>query len=269
MKAKKIILNFVALPLVILLAVLVLVFFLVGTTLIKNGIERAATSTLGVPVTIKDVDLSILRGRVAIQGLVVENPPGYANKTLLELGDGQAQVYIGSLMTDTVKIKLIKLDGAKLTMEQKGFTNNLKEILDRIPAATEPKAGEKKLLIDRLEIINTNVKVKLLPIPGKADNVNINIDPIVMENLGTDNKLSTSALTAKILAAIAAGVAKQGAGLLPDEMVSDIGSALGRTAEIGKAATKEGKKILETTTGAGKDAVDGIKNLFKLRKDEQ
>ena len=50
-------------------------------------------------------------------------------------------------------------------MEQKGLTNNLKEILDRIPAAPEPKTGEKKLQIDRLEIINTNVKVKLLPIP--------------------------------------------------------------------------------------------------------
>ncbi|MGA2172870.1 MAG: hypothetical protein ABSG82_07665 [Sedimentisphaerales bacterium] len=266
MKTKKTILKFVVLPLAILLVVLVTAFFLVGTTLIKTGIEVAATKTLGVPVTIKNVNLSILRGKVAIRGLVVENPPGYANKTLLELGDGQAQVYIGSLMTNTVKIKLIKLDGAKLTMEQKGLTNNLKEILDRIPAAPEPKAGEKKLQIDRLEIINTNVKVKLLPIPGKADNISINIDPIVMENLGTDNKLSTSALTAKILAAIAAGVAKQGAGLLPDDMVKGIGSALDKTKEMGKAATKEGQKILETTTGAGENAVNNIKGLFGGKK---
>ena len=112
MKTKKTILKFVVLPLAILLIVLVVAFLLVGTTLIKTGIEVAATKTLGVPVTIKNVNLSILRGKVAIRGLVVENPPGYANKTLLELGDGQARVYIGSLMTNTVKIKLIKLDGA-------------------------------------------------------------------------------------------------------------------------------------------------------------
>jgi hypothetical protein len=269
MKAKKIIMKFVVLPLAILLIVLVLAFFFVGNSLIKTGIEVAATKTLGVPVTVKSINLSVLRGRVKIKGLVVENPPGYANKTLLELGDGQVQVYIGSLMTNTVKIKLIKLDGAKLTMEQKGLSNNLKEILDRIPTAPEPKAGEKKLNIDRLEIINTNVKVKLLPIPGKADNVSINIDPIVMENLGTDNKLNIGTLTAKILAAIATGVAKQGAGLLPDDMVKGIGSALGKTAEMGKAATKEGQKVLETTKDAGKGVVEGVKGMFGGKKEQK
>jgi hypothetical protein len=263
MKAKKIILNFIVLPLAILLVVLVLAFFLVGTSLIKTGIEKAASSTLGVPVTVKSINLSILRGRVAIKGLVVKNPPGYANETLLELGEGVVNLDIGSLMSDTVKIKLIKLDGTKLTMEQKGLTNNLKEILDRLPkeekAQPEPKG--KNLHIDRLEITNTNVRVKLLPIPGKSDTISLKLDPIVMENLGTDKKLSMGALVAKILGAMATGVAKQGVGLLPDDMVKGIGSALGKTAELGKDAVK-------TTTEAGKGVVEGIKGLFGGKKTE-
>ena len=263
MKAKKIILNFIVLPLAILLVVLVLAFFLVGTSLIKTGIEKAASSTLGVPVTVKSINLSILRGRVAIKGLVVKNPPGYANETLLELGEGVVNLDIGSLMSDTVKIKLIKLDGTKLTMEQKGLTNNLKEILDRLPkeekAQPEPKG--KNLHIDRLEITNTNVRVKLLPIPGKSDTISLKLDPIVMENLGTDKKLNMGALVAKILGAMATGVAKQGVGLLPDDMVKGIGSALGKTAELGKDAVK-------TTTEAGKGVVEGIKGLFGGKKTE-
>jgi len=264
MKTKKIILNFVALPLVILLIVLVVAFLLVGNTLIKAGIEAAATKTLGVPVTVKSIDLSVLRGRVGIKGLVVKNPQGYANETLLELGEGVVNLDIWSLMSDTVKIQLIKLDGTKLTMEQKGLTNNLKEILDRLPKEEKPAAEEKgkNLHISRLEITNTNVKVKLLPLPGKSDTVSMNIDPIVMENLGTDQKLRIGTLVAKVLGAIATGIAKQGVGLLPDDMVSGVESALGKGAEIGKAATKEGKKILETTTGAGKDVVEGLKGLF-------
>lgn len=262
MKTKKIVLNFILLPIVILLVVLTATFYLVGTSLIKSGVEKAASSALGVPVTIKGITLSILQGHVSVKGLVVKNPPGYANETLLELGEATVNLDIGSLMSDTVNIQLIKLDGMKLTIEQKGLSNNLKEILDKLPK-TEPKPEEGKgLHVNHLEITNTNVMVKLLPIPGKSDTVSLKLDPIIMDNLGTDQKLRTGALTAKVIKAIATGVAKQGAGVLPDDMVKGIGSSLDKAAEIGKAATEEGKKVLES----GKEAVEGIKGLFGGKK---
>ena len=271
MKTKKMVLNFVVLPIVILLVILVAAFFFVGTNLIKNGVEKAASSALGVPVTIESIDLSILQGHVGIKGLVVKNPPGYANETLLELGEAVVNLNIGSLMSDTVKIKLAKLDGTKLTIEQKGLSSNLKEILDKLPkedkkAVPKPEEKGKNLHINRLEITNTNVMVKLLPIPGKSDTVSLKLDPIIMDNLGTDQKINTGALTAKVLKAIATGVAKQGAGLLPDDMVKGIGSSLDKAAEIGKAATQEGQKMLEKTKDSGKDAVEGIKGLLKPKE---
>jgi hypothetical protein len=255
------------LPIVILLAVLIITFHLIGNDLIKSGVEKAASSALGVPVTIKDIDLSILRGRVHIEGLVIKNPPGYANETLLELGEAAVNLNIGSLMSDTVKIQLIKLDGMKLTIEQKGLSNNLEEILDKIPkeeqkAEKKPEEEGKNLHIKHLEITNTNVMVKLLPIPGKSDTVSLPLDPIIMDNLGTDQKLRTGELTAKVIKAIAMGVAKQGAGILPNEMVKGIGSSLDKATEMGKAATEEGKKALES----GKEAVEGIKGLLGGKK---
>jgi hypothetical protein len=274
MKAKKIILNFILLPLVILVIVLLLALFLVGNTVIKKGIEVAGTQALGVPVTVKSIYIGIFKGQVKIEGLVVKNPPGYANDTLLELGECVVSLNIRSLMSDTVKIELVKLDGTKMTMEQKELTNNLKEILDRLPkeekAGAQPAAGgkSKNLQIDKLEITNTNVKVKLLPLPGKSDTVSMNIDPIIMDNLGSDKKLSIGLLSAKILGAISMGIAKQGANLLPQDMVSGIGSAIGSTADIGKAATKEGQKMLETTTGTGKGVVEGFKGLLGGKKSE-
>lgn len=274
MKAKKIVLKFVLLPLVILLAVFVLAFFLVGNTLIKKGIEMAGSQTLGVPVTVKGINLSLLTGQVRIKGLVVKNPPGYANETLLELGEGVVKLDIGSLLSDTIKIQLIKLDGTKLTIEQKGLTNNLKEILDKLPKEEGPEAkpapGEKgkNLQIDRLEITNTNVRVKLIPIPGKLDTVNIPIGTITMTDLGKNKKLDTGILVAKVLGEISAEIARQGAEKLPREMVKGISSALEKSADIGKAATEEGIKVLETTTGAGKGVVDGFKGLISGKKEE-
>ncbi len=271
MKAVKKIAISVILGLVGLVVVLVVAFYLFGEGAIKSAVETAASKALGVAVTIEDVDLSILRGRVGIEGLVVKNPGGYANENLLELGEGLVAVNVGSLLGDTVKIREIKLDGAKLTMEQKGLSNNLKEIIDRLPKgskADEQPAG-KKLHIDKLEIANTNVRVKLLPVPGKVDTVSLNLDPIVMENLGSESKLDIGKLTAKVLGAIAAGVAKQGAGLLPDDMVKGIGSAVGLTIDIGKAATKEGQKVLETGADAGKEVLGGLKDLLGGKKKEE
>jgi hypothetical protein len=264
------ILKIVGLAILVVLAIGILGFYIFGEGLIKSGVEKAASNTLGVGVSIKKVHLSLLQGKVGIEGLVVKNPQGYANENLLELGDGQVELDIGSLMSNTIRIKQIKLDGTKLTMEQKGLTNNLQEIIKRLPKEEAKPAAEEKgknLLIDRLEITNTNVKVKLLPVPGKADTVSLNIDPIVMEKLGSDSKMSIGKLTAKILTAIATGVAKQGAGLLPDDMVKGLGSALGGVVDLGKAATREGQKVLEKGAEAGKGILEGAKGLLGGKKE--
>jgi hypothetical protein len=273
MKTKKIVLNFVVLPIVILLVVIIAVFHLAGTGLIKSGVEKAASSVLGVPVTIKDIDLSILQGHVGIKGLVVKNPPGYANATLLELGEAVVNLNIGSLMSDTVKIELVKLDGMKLTIEQKGLSNNLNEILDNLSKKEKQAPAEKgkELHIDHLEITNTNVLVKLLPVPGQSDTLNLKLDPIIMDNLGTDQKLNTGILTAKVIKAIATGVAKQGAGVLPETMVKGIGSSLEKSVEIGKTAAEKGKKMLEKiekTTESSKEVVEGVKGLLGGKEKE-
>jgi uncharacterized protein involved in outer membrane biogenesis len=265
MKNQKVILNVIVL-LVVLLVIIIAIPFIISSTMIKTAIEGAASLTLGVPVSIKDIDLSILQGSVGIEGLVIKNPPGYANETLLELSEAAVSLDIRSLMSDKVNIKLVKLDGTQLTIEQKGLTNNLKEVLDKLPkgeTAEKPAAEEKgkDLHIDRLEIANTKVKVKLLPVPGKADTVSLNIDPIVMTDLGSDKKLKMGELVAKVIGAMATGVAKQGVGLLPDDMVKGIGSA---TSEISKAAAEQGEKAVEGT----KKAVEGLKGLFGGKKEE-
>ena len=133
MESAKKTITYVVVSIVVILLVLIVGFSIFGAGMIKSVVEKTASSTLGVPVTIKSIDLSILRGKVEIKGLVVNNPPGYANETLLELGDGVVNLDIGSLMSDTIKIQLVKLDNTKLTIEQKGLTNNLNEIVNKLP----------------------------------------------------------------------------------------------------------------------------------------
>ncbi|MHC4105004.1 MAG: DUF748 domain-containing protein [Planctomycetota bacterium] len=264
---------FIVLCVIAALVVCIVLFVqLFGNSVLKTGIETAASKTLSVGVSIDDMDFSILGGKVSFQNLVIDNPPGYKHDRLLEVGDARIVVSIGSLLKDTVNIEEIMLDGVNVVLEQKGITsNNLQDIIKAIPESQaepedETEKAAKKLHIDKLEMTNITVMAKLLPVPGKADTVTLKLDPIRMTDLGSDDKLDVAKLSGKILLAIATGVAKQGAGLLPDDVTDTMKATLGITADLGKAAAEGGKKLLEEGADTGKNLIEGVKGLFKPKK---
>ena len=274
-KTLKVLRTVVIVVLVLILVVSIAIQLFAGAAL-KIGIEAGATKALNVGVTLGDADLSILAGRVELQDLVINNPPGYKHENLLELKHGKINVDIGSLMSDTIKIEEIRFDGIDVVLEQKGISgNNIQDIINALPKADEkprpePETTEEKpaknLEIQTLEITNITVHAKLLPVPGKVDTVTIKIDPIRMENLGTDSKMDVATLTGKILVAVAKGIAKQGAGLLPEDMTAAMNATLDKTKELGKAATEEGKKLLEEGKDVGTGILEGFKGLLKPKE---
>jgi len=278
---------------VILLIVAVIAINLFADSAVKIAIESAGTKALNVGVTVGEVDLSILGGRLGFQNLVINNPPGYKHKQLLELNEAKITVETGSLFTDIVNIKDIRLDGVNVVLEQRGISgNNLQDVMKSLPAKEEKPSepGGKKLHIDNLEITNTQVKVKLLPIPGKVDTLTLKLAPIKMTDLGGENDIDTIALTRKVLLAIAGGIAEQGVGVLPKEMLGSLASQLDKLGALPAAFLDKGGKLLDagkdvgkTTVEAGKDIgggiikgagdagkgiTDGIKGLFKPKEDE-
>ena len=268
------ILYVILIVVVVLVAGAVVAVGLFANSALKFGIETAGTKALNVGVKVGAVDLSILGGSLGIENLVIDNPPGYQNKTLLELGQGRVAVDIGSLLSDTVNIKEVKLDSVNVTLEQRGISgNNLQDIIKSLPQGEGPEAepqkaepSGKKLRIGTLELTNITVKAKLLPVPGKSDTVTLKLAPIVMKDLGSDNKMDVAKLSGKILLAIAAGIAEQGAGLLPEDMTSAMKTTLDETMKLGKTAVDGGKKVIDGGTDAGKKIIDGLGGLLKKKE---
>jgi len=285
-------LRIMGIILLILVIVLVIAFHLFGTKAIKIGIEAGATEALKVPVAVEDVNLSILAGKAGVKNLIIDNPSGYQNEKMLELGLAQVDLDMTSVLSETIRIEDIQLKKVNVVLEQKGLTNNIQEVLNGMSSESpEPETKEeqpsekpaknKKLLIENLQINEVSVKVKLLPIPGKKDTLVLKLAPITMTNLGSDNKMDIAALTNKILLAIVGGIAKQGAGVLPDEIIKPLGDSLkilGATAEVilketgkvieegGKVLKdvgKTGKQALDETKKVGEDLKKGLGDLFK------
>jgi len=267
-------LRVVLLAILILVVVAVVAVNLFADRAVRVGIETAATKTLNVGVSVSNVDLSIMGGKLALQNLLINNPPGYQHDKLLQLKNAEIEVDVKSLLSDVVNIKEIKLDGVNVVLEQRGISgNNLQDVIAAIHSGSkDDQTSGKKLHIDNLEMSNVTVQMKLLPIPGKVDTVTLNLSPIRMTNLGGDNKLDTAALSGKILLAIANGVAKQGVGVLPKEIVDTITSTLGKTIDLSKGIIEGregiGEEIIKSTEDIGKGITEGLKSLLKPKKEE-
>ena len=264
MKKLRKMLSIVLSAIVILIVVIALAVSLFANNALGVAIESAGTKALNVGVNVSEVDLSILRGKLGIRNLVINNPPGYQHDTLLELTDGQVTVDTRSLLSEVVNIKDIKLDGVNVVLEQRGISgNNLQDIIKELPAKdkqTSEPAG-KKLHIDNLEVTNIKVNVKLLPVPGKMDTLTLKLAPIKMTDLGGEDDLDTIALSRKLLLAIAGGIAEQGTGLLPDEMLGSLVSELGKLGALPDILMGTGGKLLEAGTGVGKGATNAGKSV--------
>ncbi|MHC4467269.1 MAG: hypothetical protein ACYSYW_12025 [Planctomycetota bacterium] len=98
-KLKKI-LSIILGAILVLIIIIVLAITLFANTAIKKGVQIAGTKALGVNVDVNSVNLSILRGRIAINNLVIDNPPEYKHEKMLQLKNCVVDVDVGSLMSD-------------------------------------------------------------------------------------------------------------------------------------------------------------------------
>lgn len=267
-KARKVVRISLLVVLILVVVVVVAIGFFAESVL-KSRIEAAASKALGVKVSIGDIDLSLFQGKLGLENLIIKNPERYEHDKLLELKDGRIAVDIKSLLGDVVKMREIKLDGVNLVLEQRGISsNNLQDVIKSIKEQ-QPKPSGKKLHIRTLEISNVTVKVKALPIPGKVDTVPLKLKPIKMTNLGSDNKLDTAVLAGKIVLAIAAGVAEQGAGVLPEEIIGPLKGELKRLERLSEALLEEAGKILKEGKDLEKGIGKGLKGLFEKKKEKK
>jgi hypothetical protein len=234
---------------------------------VQTAVETAGTKTLNVRVDVGGANASLLAGVVGLHGIAVANPPGYQGPALLTLQQVDIQADTGSLLSKQVLIKDMKLDHMEVFVEQKALQNNLYEVIKPL---REPRpATGRTLVIDNLEITNITVHANLTGIPGQSPKTEFTLGAIRMVELGRHEKMDTAVLISKILLAVAAGIAEQGSGILPQETVGDLSSILDKAIDIGKIIFGPGGKTPDgqQQDSLGKSVTDGIKDLLGGKKE--
>ncbi|MDW8308714.1 MAG: AsmA family protein [Verrucomicrobiales bacterium] len=259
---KKILIR-VAIALVVLILLVVVTLGLFLDRAIKSGVETVGPKLAGVSVRLDGVHVALLSGSGKIKGLLVGNPEGYKTPHAISVGSASVALQPGSLLSDKIVIRSIRVESPEIIFEGGLRGNNLSQIRDNLnaalggaadsaskPSASESEKPPRKLQVDELLITGAKVKVSLKGTGGFATPVAL--PDIHFTNLGQGPEGITPAeLARKVLAALTEGALKAAAGTVTD---------------IGKGA-------VEAATGAGKEATEqvektakGITDLFKKKK---
>ena len=256
--------NLKILRLIVLVILVLIVVFMIAVNFfadsaVKAGIESTATEALKVEVSVSDVDLSIVSGKLVLQNFSIGNPPAYQHDKLLVLRNTEIEVEAKSLLSDVVNIKQIRIDHVDVIIEQHSISeNNLHDVLQ---AASETDEW-KKLRIDNLEISEITVKVDLMTNSEQIEPVTLVLSPIRMTNLGRDNKMDIAALLKQIILVIADSVVEEGIGVLPTDIVGTMTSTLSKTINLGT-------RIMEGKEDIGREITEGLRNLLKPEPEKE
>jgi len=109
---------------------------------VKTAIERFGPNIAGVPVTVREVQLSATDGRGTLRGIAIGNPPGYSAPHAVRVGRIAIGFEPASLGRDVVVIRDILVDAPEIAYELKGGSNNLEAIQKNIEAYVKRSGGD-------------------------------------------------------------------------------------------------------------------------------
>jgi hypothetical protein len=179
-------------------------------TAIKKGVETYGPQMTKVPVTLDNVDLSLFSGSGALKGLIIGNPEGYKTTNAISLGLASLAIIPGSIFSDKVVVKSIRVEAPQVTFEFGPGGNNLQRIQENLAAfsggsSTNPAPAEapadskpgKKLQVDEVVITGGKVTLGIAAAGGKL--IEAPLPEIRLEKLGQGPEGITGAELGKVL----------------------------------------------------------------------
>jgi len=134
---------------------------------VKVGVEQGGRAALGVRTELDGASVSLLGGKVGLNGLALSSPQGFSEPVMFALGHGSAAADVWSLLRREIVVHQVLVDGAEITLELgKGGTNwgaLLRHLKDEPKPAREEEKRGKTVRIGRIVFRNGSIKIAGLP----------------------------------------------------------------------------------------------------------
>lgn len=232
--------------------------------IVKTAASTGGPKLLGVPVSVGNVALSPLAGRMTISKLTVGNPKGYSENLALSVDLVDVELDVFSLMSDTILVKRIQIDVPAISYETREGKSNFDAIQANIKksseedktkppadqAAVEKKPG-KKVIVELFALNNAKVSYASALTLGQA--VTLPLPSVTVRDIGkaSGGTSFTDAVT-KIINEIG------------DDLVQAVAKAAGQAPEALKNAIKDSSEAAKAAANA---AADTAKDAAKTATD--
>jgi hypothetical protein len=205
---KKLIIRIGIAVFALVIIALIVVFFSLNS-IVKKGVETVGPSLTKVDVRLGSADISPFSGSGALSKLFVGNPEGYKSASSIEVGSMKVAVKIGSVMSDTVVIDEVNIQGPQLTLESTlTGKSNLGKILDNLDSsnttsqkentAAPAKKSEKKFIVK--DVVINGIKLNLA-VSGVGSLPTVSVPDIHLQNIGEQsNGVTAAELVHQVLA---------------------------------------------------------------------
>lgn len=248
----------VGVALAVLVVVGLVILYLSLGSAIKVGIEKLGPRIAGAPVSVADIDLALLRGRVEISGLVVGNPEGFQTDSAFGLESVRVAFEPRSIFSDCIVIREIAIAAPEITYEAALSGSNIAVIKKNVEAfagksdgtpppdaAPKPAAtgSGKRVIIDDFHVTGGKVRVSAKLLRGQA--LSVPLPEIRLRDIGRDSDgRSLKDVVTEVYTGVTRGI------------MDAIGSA-------GVGIGEGGKLLQESAADTGNAAKEGASKLFQ------
>ncbi len=209
-----------------ILIVLVVVFLGISLSLdgmIKSSIEETSSDMLQVEVDVDDVAISLFDGRGTIDGLMIQNPKGFADRPAIQFKQIKLKIDLATLLSDTIVVNNLLIQNPSVYVEQTTEGNNLTTLQDRL-GSSSGESYNTYMVIDHLLINESHVQLKSTI--GEERNVEATITKIELTDVGRSGnntiKQTTRQILEPVLKKAIRQAAKQGIKDLVKDKVQDL-----------------------------------------------
>ena len=166
--------------------------------IVAGVIESQGSAATQTSVQVTGVDIQLADASAALSGLSVGNPEGFSGNAI-ELGGFSVKLDASSLTSDTIVVKDITVDGARINILQQTGGNNLQKLLANLRAmvpeeAPESEAAGKKVIIDQFTLNGASASVS---IPELNETREVSLPSIVVRDIGRESNGATAAQVAE------------------------------------------------------------------------
>ncbi len=254
MSSKKSILFKVLGALVLLVVVLLVLAVVFADSIIKASIEQVGSKVTQCEIKVRNVDLSIIDGKLTVDELVVGNPEGFKTESAFKLAKVFVSLRPASLLSSKIKVNDIQVLGPEITYEVAplSMASNIgtiqKNVQKFLPSSDEKeKSKGKAMQIDHLALKEGMIKFSATFAGGKA--IEMLLPSIELNGLGKDSDMTGTEVSAQMLDQALGSISA-----VASENMKGISSGI-----KGMFSGDKGDEAKEAVKDAADGAVDAIK----------